>query len=110
MSDVNLGQGAVVQAAPSTNAGSIQIVVKRSDHHIEIDMDKLTWKDAKALNKYRAAMADGTMTEEEATAVMDGLIEKVAGRHPDDMPMEVVNKIVETLFGADAGAVDTQGN
>ena len=110
MSELSLGQGAVTEAAPSKTAGGIEIVVKRSAHRIEVDMDRLTWKDAKALNKYRAAMADGTMTEDEATAVMDDLIEKVAGRHPDDMPMEVVNKIVETLFGADAGAINTEGN
>ena len=41
---------------------------------------------------------------------MDGIIEKVAGQHPDSMPMEVVNKIVAVLFADDADAVASEGN
>lgn len=101
--------GAAPTAAPPKRS-DIQVSIKRNVHHIEIDMDKLTWKDAKQLNKYRAAIAAGSMTEDETVAVIDEIIEKVAGRHPDDMPVEVVNKIVEVLFAEDADALATEGN
>lgn len=104
--------GAVTPTAPPkmVSNGDIQITIKRSQHRIELDMDALTWKDAKELRKYQAAINDKTMTEDEAIGLMDGIIEKVAGKHPDTMPMEVVNKIVAVLFAEDADAVANEGN
>lgn len=112
MSDLLAVYGAVTPTAPPKMAGNsdIQISIKRSQHRIELDMDALTWKDAKELRKYQAAIAAQTMTEDEAISLMDGIIEKVAGRHPDTMPMEVVNKIVAVLFADDADAVANEGN
>lgn len=88
----------------------IKITIKRAPREIELDMDKLTWKDGKELRKYQQQIADGSMTEDEAIGLMDGLIEKVAGMHPDILPMEVVNKIVAVLFAEDADAASAEGN
>lgn len=109
MSDSVEDKGAVAKAAPSKANSDIQITIKRKQHRIDLDMDALTWKDAKQLRKYQAAITDGTMSEDEAVVLMDGLIEKVAGQHPDTMPMEVVNKIVGVLFAEDVDAA-AEGN
>ena len=112
MSDTLAVNGAVTPTAPPKIAGNsdIRITIKRSQHRIDLDMDKLTWKDGKELRRHQAAIASGEMTEEEAIGLMDGIIEKVAGQHPDSMPMEVVNKIVAVLFADDADAVASEGN
>lgn len=112
MSDLVAVNGAVTPTAPPKLASSsdIQITIRRSQHRVELNMDALTWKDAKELRKYQAAISSGGMTEDEAISLMDGIIEKVAGQHPDTMPMEVVNKIVGVLFAEDADAVANEGN
>lgn len=112
MSDFVAVNGAVEKAAPPKIASNsdIQIRIKRSQHRIDLDMDALTWKDAKMLRKYQTSIAEGTMTEDEAVKLMDDIIEKVAGQHPDTMPMEVVNRIVAVLFAEDADAVANEGN
>lgn len=88
----------------------IVIKIKRAPREVELDMDKLTWKDGKELRKYSGAIANGTMTEDEAVALMDGVIQKVTGQNPDEMPMEVVNKVVQVLFASDADAAAAEGN
>lgn len=99
------------QPAPVLGKSSdIEIVIKRNKHRIEVDMDKLTWKDGKALRKYQASIASGEIDEEQAIALMDGIIEKVTGQHPDTMPVEVVNKVVRVLFADDADAAAAEKN
>lgn len=112
MSDLVAVNGAVTPTAPPKMAGNtkINITIKRTEHNIVIDMDKLTWKDAKALRKYQSAIADGTMTEDEQLAISDDLIRKVTGLEPDDMPMEVANRVMSVLFAEDADKAASEGN
>lgn len=106
MSDLITTNGTMAPA----RSNNVQITIKRNTHHIEIDMDKLTWKDGKEIRKYQKAVEAGELTEDQAVVLMDTIIERVTGKHPDTMPLEVVNKVVGVLFAEDADAAAAEGN
>lgn len=106
MSELMTANGATAPVRPN----NVQITIKRNVHHIEIDMDKLTWKDGKEIRKYQKAVESGELTEDQAVALMDTIIERVTGKHPDTMPLDVVNKVVAVLFSDDADAAAAEGN
>lgn len=96
---------------PNIFGGSdIVIKRKRNHHEIEIDMDKLTWADAKKMSKVRAATKSGQMSDDEATSILDDLVEKVSGRDPNTLPVQVVEKIIEAIFAQDNAASEAEGN
>lgn len=81
----------------------IEIVKLQRPVRVEVDMDKLTWADALQMNQYRAKAAAGEMSDDEATALLNQLVEKVTGQNPLTMPSAVVGKIVAAIFGDDEG-------
>lgn len=88
----------------------IKITIKRSKHEVEIDMDKLTWDDGKKLRKLQQRAEADKLSEDEQILLMDEFIQKVTGRDPNTMPMEVVNRIVAVLFAEDADAAAAEKN
>lgn len=93
-------------------ATGIQVKVnfKRTTRDVEIDMSKLTWKDAKKLRKYQTGMQDGTLSEDESIELLDDIVRKITGEEPDDLPSEVMNKVIAALFNQDAQAEASEGN
>lgn len=111
---VNVTNGAApeTKAAPKLASNSnIVIVKKRSSHHVEIDMDQLTWDDGKQLRKLRAQVDGGTLTEDDLITLGEGMIKKVTGWETiGDKPLDLVNKIMESLFEDDDDAKAAEGN
>lgn len=91
-------------------AMQINITVKHSKFDGEIDMSKLTWKDAKRLRKLRAGLQDGSVQEDDLVDMIDDIILAVAGQAPDDLPAEVVNRICEILFQGDTAQSEAEKN
>jgi len=88
----------------------VNITFKKSQHDVEVDLDKLSWSDALQLKRYRKAVQDGTATEEEAEGLLNAIVEKVTGRDPMTLPMVVVNSVVEAIFAQDAQRGESEKN
>jgi len=112
MSDTLIVQNGVEKKAPTlfSSGMNINLTIKHSTFDGEIDMSKLTWKDAKRLRKLRAGIQDGSVNEDDLVDMIDDIILAVAGQAPDDLPAEVVNKICQVLFAGDAQETAAEGN
>lgn len=88
----------------------IEIVRVQRPIRIEIDMDKLTWGDALKMQQYRTKVEAGELSDAEAAALLNELVEKVTGQNPLGLPSAAVSRIVEAMFGEDGGDADSKNS
>lgn len=85
-------------------SNQIEIVKIQRPRRIEVDLDQLTWGDALKMQQYRAKAVSGEMSDDEAAALLNQLVEKVTGQDPLSLPSAVVGKVVAAIFADDEDA------
>lgn len=88
----------------------IEIVMVKHKHRVEVDMDKLTFKDMRYIQSNTAKAQKGELSEEEGEAFLDYILTRVTGQKAADMPLPVVNRILETVFAAANARTDAVKN
>ena len=103
--------GAGGGSAPGEDGGeNIQIVIKRTSHRVEIDLDQITWADELRAKHFRDRAKGGDVSEEEGEAFLNDLIQKVTGRDPMTLPRAVAERVVKVIFGEEKRVEAIEGN
>lgn len=75
-------------------------------HKVRVDLTKLTWGDALALQK---AQTDAAMTDDEREHMTTAMVSKITGQDAESLPAVVVAKVLKAI-GERTGQATTGKN
>ena len=79
----------------------INITFAEDTYDIRIDLDAISWQDAKRYQRVQAGRSG--LSDDEAEAMVDELILKVTGQDPNTLPARVVRRVLAVVFGDNSG-------
>lgn len=77
--------------------GEVEVEFVKTKHKVRIDMSKLTWGDTLMMQKKQKLVEEGAITDDEATEFLNKIIKKVTGEDANELPANVVQKVMEAF-------------
>lgn len=89
-----------------TRTGNVVIEFVEEQTKIQVDMSKLTWGDARLLDKMRT---DPNITEQERERIIHSIVSNVTGKDMDTLPLSAVTELLKAI-GTHVGRATTAKN